>query len=280
MTRKTSAIALFSLMLLLGGCASNNEATLTQSNSQQSLPQNVSATATITKSGLATQKVINKQVVGYGFHKGFVIPAKIGNFFGFSYNATQTIALTPDSTGGEILTRLPVVVEVTHPSINGSTSSQWNDTLYFGRPNYAMWQFESEKELVNGEWNIAVKLNGEIIAERSFFVQIPQRLPAKVSKVCEVEIELFPKALQDVHSSCCADNDSKACYKFAWLGLELINDKNGSLLYYAKSCESGYISGCRSAAKLATSQEQKLDFYNKGCELKDFESCINAELEF
>ena len=279
---KTSVLGLLSLSFLLGGCATTKEE---QNNQQTNVEQTseskvkVGATAKINKSGLATPAFKNKQLVGYNFQKGFAVPAEIGNFFGFSYTATQSVSMTPDATEGKVYKSLPVIVEVTHPEINGSTQSSWNDTLYFGRDNFAMWQFESEAELANGKWTVAVKLNDEIIAEKNFFVQVPPKMPAKVTQVCDAQVELFPKPLQDAHTACCENNDAQACYNFAWRGLERIRDKVGAQLYYAKSCDLGDVSGCRTAAKLADTKEQKIEFFKKGCDLDDFESCVDAKLE-
>ncbi|MEF1340002.1 DUF3859 domain-containing protein, partial [Vibrio rotiferianus] len=126
---KASVLGLISLSILLGGCATTKEE---QNNQQTNVEQTseskvkVGATAKINKSGLATPAFKNKQLVGYNFQKGFAVPAEIGNFFGFSYTATQSVAMTPDATEGKVYKSLPVIVEVTHPEINGSTQSSWN----------------------------------------------------------------------------------------------------------------------------------------------------------
>ncbi|NVD06299.1 DUF3859 domain-containing protein [Vibrio sp. JPW-9-11-11] len=276
---KTSVLGLLSLSILLGGCASkNNEQTSVEQQSDAKVE--VGATATVKESGLATPAFKNKQLVGYNFQKGFAVPAKIGNFFGLSYTATQSLKMTSDATDAKVYKSLPVVIEVTHPEINGSTNSRWNDTLYFGRDNFAMWQFESDAELVSGKWTVAVKLNDQVIAEQNFFVQVPPKMPAKVAQVCKAQVELFPQPLQEAHTACCESNDAQACYNFAWRGLERVRDKEGALLYYAKSCDLGDVSGCRTAAKFAKTEDQKLEFFNKGCDLKDFESCIDADRQF
>ncbi len=174
-----------------------------------------------------------------------------------------------------------MIVEVNHPEINGSTFSSWNDTLYFGRDNYAMWQFESSEELTAGEWVISVKLGNEIIAKKSFFVQIPPKMPGKVTELCEVDdLDLFPQPVQEAHKSCCEDINANACYDFAWRGLERIKDKEGALLYYSESCELGYTSGCRAAAKISENKELQLYFYDLGCDLNDIDSCIEVGRDF
>ncbi len=273
-----SAITMVTFALILGGCATSSSTTNTNSADKEPATS-VSATTEIKQSGAATPTYKDKQLVGYNFQKGFAVPAKIGNFFGFSYSATQHLTMTNGVTKAKVYKTLPVVIQVNHPEINGSTSSQWNDTLYFGRDNYAMWQFESDAELVTGKWTIAVKLNGEKIAEKNFFVQVPPKMPAKITQVCHAQIELFPKQLQQAHSQCCDGGDGAACYTFAWRGLEYIKDTKGAQLYYAKGCELGDISSCRTAAKMTTDEQQKLDFFNKACDLEDIESCIDAGRE-
>ncbi len=272
---KISAITMLTLSIVLSGCAASSS-TITADNEHNAPTANVSATTKIKQSGAATPAYKNKLLVGYNFQKGFAVPAKIGNFFGFSFSATQHLTMTNGVTTSEVYKTLPIVIEVNHPEINGSISSHWNDTLYFGRDNYAMWQFESDAELVTGKWTIAVKLNGETIAEKNFFVQVPPKMPAKITQVCHAQIELFPKQLQQAHSQCCDGGDGTACYTFAWRGLERIKDTKGAQLYYAKGCELGDISSCRTAAKMTTDEQEKLEFFNKACDLKDIESCIDA----
>lgn len=167
---KMSVIGLLSILTLLGGCTSTFE---TQSTQEQQTKTNAAATALINQFGQATPIVNNNQVVGYSFQDDSdTVTAKIGQFFGFRYKATQTIKLSAGSTQATVESSLPVVIEVTHPTINGSTSSSWNDTLYFGRQNYVMWQFESNQELVAGKWTVAVKLNNQTIAEKDFSVDV------------------------------------------------------------------------------------------------------------
>ncbi len=88
---KTSIIGFFSLLILLGGCSASNNI---QEN-QTAVPNSANATATIKNSGLAVPKFKNNLLVGYDFEQGFAVPAKIGNFFGFSFTTTKSINLAP-----------------------------------------------------------------------------------------------------------------------------------------------------------------------------------------
>ncbi|KAF7764448.1 hypothetical protein PCIT_b0452 [Pseudoalteromonas citrea] len=283
----TLTFTLISLIVLLNGCATpptiSSDA---QTNEKPALVQKTLdikvAKTKAKKSGLGVPQYKNGQLVGYQFQRSFAIPAQIGNFFGFSYVTNQVLAINnaDKAATGEIVKKVPVIVTVTHPEIitNGqaSTQSAWQDTLYFGRDNFAMWNFESNNELVSGKWTIEVKHQDTVVATKNFFVQVPPPMPAKVTTVCQVESEKFPKALQKSNQKCCAENDAQACYNFAWRGLERIKDKHGAALYYAKSCELGDISGCRLAAKLASNEQTRNDFYHKGCDLKDMDSCIEV----
>jgi hypothetical protein len=284
----TLTFTLFSLIALLNGCATpppvseDTQTSVNQAEVTKKIEVQVAQTKA-KKSGLGKPQYQNGQLVGYQFQRTFGIPAQIGNFFGFSYQTNQVLAMsnTDKSATGEIVSKVPVTVTVTHPEIitNGkaSTESSWQDTLYFGRDNFAMWKFESKNELVSGKWTIEVKHQDTIVATKNFFVQVPPPMPAKITTVCEVEIDKFPKALQTLNQKCCSNNDAQACYNFAWRGLERIKDKHGAALYYAKSCELGDVSGCRFAAKLASDEKTRDEFYNKGCDLKDIDSCLEVD---
>ncbi|GEK11687.1 DUF3859 domain-containing protein [Pseudoalteromonas peptidolytica] len=278
MKKTIISLLLATLPIFISGCktASNTESTEVVKNTIEL------GSAEIKKSGHAQPLFQNNQLVGYEFKKGFAVPAELGNFFGFSYQVNQLINSTTDNPNstGYVATKVPVTVTVVHPEImiNGKpeTTSSWEDTLYFGRDNFAMWKFENANELVNGKWTISVAYQQKEIATKNFFVRVPPKMPKKVTQVCQVEIDKFPRALQQANTACCTNNDAQACYNFAWRGLERIRDKKGAALYYAKSCELGDISGCRQAAKMATTPEKRDAFYHKGCDLKDMDSCIEV----
>lgn len=270
------------LLLSLGACSTYDAAHTPAAETKVKTAPQVALTAEqistkINKSGLATVKSLNAQTVGYDFKRSFMVPAQIGNYFGFSYTANQLANATEtDNT----ISTLPVTIKVQHPEmlVNGKkvTESSWKDTLHFGRDNFVMWKFESQAELLNGEWSMSVLLQDKAIADKRFFVRVPPPMPAKVTEVCVAEVEKFPPPLQKQHTACCSNGDAEACYTFAYRGLEYIKDKHGAQLYYAKSCELGNISGCRLAAKLATGEPQKNVYLNKACDLKDTMSCIDV----
>jgi len=285
------ARTLFKAMLVSAALATLAGCTTTQtkpapatSKAAQSAKMNISAE--IEKSGLATPIKNQGSVVGYNFKRSFMVPASIGNYFGFSYRAKQTLTATTDGSSnkvsGEIKRQLPVTVRVTHPEMkqaNGSTTteSSWNDTLYFGRPNFAMWQFESENERVSGRWTISIEHNGEVLIEKNFMVQKPAPRPAKVTEVCTAEMNAFPPPLVQAHEACCSANgDAQACYTFAYRGMERLRDKVGASLYYQRGCELSDISSCRMAGRMATSEDDKQTWYSKGCDLKDLDSCLEV----
>ncbi len=240
-------------------------------------------TVEIEKSGLATPSTNQGTVTGYDFKRGFMIPAEIGNYFGFRYQAKQVLAVTAGTTKvtGEIKASLPVTVRAIHPEMlqaNGQTTteSSWQDTLYFGRPNYSMWQFESENERVDGQWTIRLEYQGNVIAEKNFLVRKPVPKPAKVTEVCTAAVAMFPQPLAEAHEACCSNGNAQACYNFAYRGMERLRDKVGAALYYQRGCELGDISSCRMAGRMAKAEEDKQTWYNKGCDLKDLDSCLEV----
>lgn len=279
---------LIALIVLLSACTTStfdsNLQTEKSANIKKPLIVDINlAPAKIKKSGLGVPKYMDNQLVGYKFKRGFAVPAQIGNYFGFSYSVNQAIDITITNTDmtGNIVKQVPITVTVTHPEIitNGkaTTVSSWQDTLYFGRDNFAMWNFESKNELVNGKWNITVEYNNTKVAEKNFFVQVPPPVPEKVTQVCKIETEKFPPFLQQANKECCVDNSAQACYNFAWRGLERLKDKHGAGLYYAKGCALGDISSCRLAAKMAKTEQERNKFHHKGCDLNDFDSCIEVD---
>lgn len=266
---------------LVTACSSLNTAkneTKSEATPAKAVAAEMKIGATLIKSGLATPKKNNNQLVGYSFKKNVIIPAELGSFFGLSYRASQTLEATANTkkVTSTIKRSLPVIVEVTHPEINGQTISRWNDTLYFGRDNFAMWQFESEAELVAGRWGFKVIYKDEALVEKNFLVVVPSKRPAKVTEVCSVEIEKFPKTLQDANAECCNRDDAEACYTFAWRGMEHLKDTLGSYLYYKRACDLGSVSGCRMAVKFTQDEKTIEALHNKACDLDYMISCIEV----
>jgi len=272
--KNNSVLKIASSLVLLLSLAACSNSKITETESKMSLTAEL-ITAEITQSGLAQPIINGGQAVGYKYKRTLAVPAQKGHYFGFEYSVKPI-----DEVAGKQQRHLPVTIQVTHPEmlVNGkkTTVTSWQDMMYFGRSNYTMWQFESDAELLNGQWNISVLLQNEVVVEKSFFVMVPPPRPAKVTEVCVAEVDKFPKPLQDAHTACCSNNDSDACYTFAWRGLEPLRDKSGALLYFAKSCEMGNISGCSTAAKITTSENQKTVYLNKACDLKDIMSCIDV----
>lgn len=259
---------------LLSGCASND------SDSSQSENTKATEYVDIKESGVVTPKYNGNIVVGYEYTTPFAIPAALKSGFGFSYEATKALYLKV-SESGDVAT-LPVKVTVTHPPMkqaNGSesTSSSWNDTLYFNRINYTTWLFESKAELVPGNWEISLSYRGEVLAKKAYLVVIPRPTLTKLTSVCSADESLYPAPLASAHNACCNNDDADACYNFAWRGVERQKDTVGAVLYYGRSCDLGSASGCRTAGNLAESDEGKAEWFNKGCDLKDLDSCLEVD---
>lgn len=272
-------------LTILAGCNTIQPNTTTAVTPADAINQ-TDVTAKIEKSGLATPSTNQGVVTGYEFKRGFMIPAEIGNYFGFRYQAKQSLSITATAgTGkitGEVKTSLPVTVRVSHPEMvqaNGQTTteSSWKDTLYFGRPNYSMWQFESESERVDGQWTIRLEYRGKVIAEKNFLVRKPAPEPARVTEVCTAAVAMFPRPLAEAHEACCSNGNAQACYNFAYRGMERLRDKVGAALYYQRGCELGDISSCRMAGRMAQNEADKQTWYNKGCDLKDMDSCLEVD---
>lgn len=280
--RIAGAIAITSLITACSSLNTTKNETTPEAKPVKAVSAEMKVGATLVESGLATPKKHNNQLVGYEFKKGFAVPAELGNFFGLSYRASQTLQATANAkkVTSTIKRSLPVTVEVTHPEINGQTTSRWNDTLYFGRDNFAMWQFESDAERVGGKWTVKVLYKGEALVEKNFLVIVPAKKPAKVTKACSVEIDKFPKVLQDANAACCNSNEAEACYTFAWRGMEYLKDTLGAHLYYKRACQLGSVSGCLTAVKFTKDEKTTEQLYNKACDLKDAASCIEVGRTF
>ncbi|WP_070962560.1 hypothetical protein [Vibrio sonorensis] len=97
------------------------------------------------------------------------------------------------------------------------------------------------------------------------------------TQVCTLNADsLSGKALTN-YTQCCDDNNGEACYLRAWTDLEMRGKDQVAALYYKHSCEIGYASGCRTAGQLASDQDEKDAWYNKGCDLKDLDSCLEVD---
>ena len=283
-----SKSAILSIVLTaITACSSTTEPTEAKTTAQAEpvTPVKVATevTAKIDKSGLALPIKNQGTVVGYKYKRSFMIPAAKGNFFGFSYNANQALAVTANGTDtqvqSEVKSSLPVTIKVTHPEMkqgNGAvtTESSWRDTLYFGRPNHTIWQFESDNELVSGKWVMSVNYEGKSLVEKSFLVKKLPPMPKKLTQVCSADESLYPPQLAKAHQDCCNNNDAQACYNFAWRGVERLKDIKGAVLYYGKGCDLGDASSCRTAGQKAEDEEQKKMWFGKGCKLKDLDSCL------
>lgn len=273
------------LTLIISACSSTPE----HSNSKDTKLEPVSETqltplsisAGIDKSGRAEPIVNGGSVVGYKYKRAFMIPAMQGNFFGYSYTATQKLELDANgkSAKSEVKSSVPVTVKVTHPEMkqtNGqvTTESSWRDTLYFGRPNHTVWQFESKNELVDGKWTMSVVYDGEILVEKNFLIKTLPPMPKKLTQVCSADESLYPKPLVKAHQACCTNNDAQACFTFAWQGVERLRDNVGAVLYYGRGCELGDASSCRAAGQKSSDKEEQQKWFESGCKLKDFDSCL------
>lgn len=276
------SILLTSLLIAVSACSSMPAKQQAQAEPAPSVKQvPVTITAKIDKSGVAEPIRNHGNVVGYKYKRSFLIPAAKGNFFGFSYKANQQLQLTTadNKVTSEVLSHVPVTVKVIHPAItqaNGSvtTESSWQDTLYFGRPNHSIWQFEAENELVEGKWSISVIHQDKTLIEKNFLVKKVRPRPKKVTQVCTADESQFPPPLAKDHQACCQKDDVQACYNFAWRALERLNDMKGAVLYYGRGCELGDASSCRTAGKIAKDETEQKKWFEKGCELKDLDSCL------
>lgn len=278
----TKSILVSLALLTITACSSTNEQTKTTEKSAaqvKSVP--ISISGDIDKSGRAEPIKNGGMVVGYKYKRAFMIPAMTGNYFGFSYTAKQSLTLNAEDkmAKSDVKSSVPVTVKVTHPEMkqaNGqvSTESSWQDTLYFGRPNHTIWQFESKNELLDGKWTMTVIYEGKTIVEKNFLVKTPPPMPKKLTQVCSADESLYPAPLAKAHQACCTQNEAQACFTFAWKGVELLRDNVGAVLYYGRGCELGDASSCRAAGQKSSDDKAKHNWFEKGCKLKDFDSCL------
>jgi len=243
--------------------------------------------ATLAEKGVAKAYSHDGAITGYDFKPSFIIPAVKGNSFGYSYNAAVGIEVIETVGSNKHITStvpksMPVTVVVTHPQIEGIdgqgfTESSWNDRLYMARPNYVIWNFEADAELVSGKWTVAVFDGDRELISQNFLVRKMLPKPGKITELCSIDEGLYPPHLAKSHTLCCSEGDAKACYDFAWNGVERLGDKVGAVLYYGQACELGDISGCRMAGRIAKDEEVKSKWYNKGCDLSDLDSCLEVD---
>ena len=92
------------------------------------------------------------------------INAKIGKRFGINI-------LISGGKFGEIAN---LITRVTHPAFrDGQTVDQWDSPLNYGITRFTGWLFESEKELVSGEWTFEIlDRTGKVLAKKIFHVKI------------------------------------------------------------------------------------------------------------
>lgn len=279
---KSSLVSI--LLLAISACSSTNQVETTATKPEpvaKAEPVAMAITANIDKSGRAEPIKNGDMVVGYQYKRAFMIPAMKGNFFGYSYTATQKLELDAENkmAKSEVKSSVPVTVKVTHPEMklgNGqvTTESSWQDTLYFGRPNHTIWQFESNNELVDGKWTMSVVHDGKTLVEKNFLVKTLPPMPKKLTQVCSADESLYPAPLAKAHQACCSQNDAQACYNFAWKGVERLRDNVGAVLYYGRGCELGDASSCRAAGQKTSDETEQHKWFEKGCKLKDFDSCL------
>ena len=281
-TRLPKVVLTSILLLAISACSSTSKQSApakTETAKVETVP--VMVTAKIDKSGRAEPIKNGGMVVGYKYKKAFMIPAMKGNFFGYSYTAEQKLELDANTktAKSEVKSSLPVTIKVTHPEMklaNGevTTESSWKDTLYFGRPNHTIWQFESKNELLDGKWTMSVVYQDKTLVEKNFLVKTLPPMPKKLTQVCSADESLYPAPLAKAHQACCTQDDAQACYNFAWRGVERLRDNVGAVLYYGRGCELGDASSCRAAGQKSSDKEQQHKWFEKGCKLKDFDSCL------
>ncbi|NAX22741.1 hypothetical protein [Vibrio sp. V39_P1S14PM300] len=108
-----------------------------------------------------------------------------------------------------------------------------------------------------------------LFSSTAAFAQQPQACSADTSA-------MSPSAKQN-YTQCCESDNGEACYMHAWRDLEARGKKDQASLYYQRSCDAGYASGCRTAGQTAQVQEEKDAWFNKGCDLKDLDSCLEVD---
>lgn len=262
-----------------------NEPASTEDTTESSIEHSVGINASIDAKGLATPRKMNGMIVGYDITPSFPIAPKLGSGFGYTYTASVAVnMIKKDKASAKILVdmprKVPVTIVVKHPEITSTdgavtTESSWQDTLYFGRPNYVIWNFESESELVSGKWTVSVLEKGTQIVSENFLVMNAPTKPAKITQVCAIDETKYPQHLISQYQECCMHDDASACYQFAWKGVERFKDTAGAILYYGRACELGDISGCRRAGQMSE-DDNEAKWFNKGCDLRDFDSCIEV----
>lgn len=250
---------------------------------ESSIEHSVGINASIDAKGLATPRTMNGMILGYDITPSFPIAPKLGSGFGFTYTASVAVNMIKnDNASAKILVdvprKVPVTIIVKHPEITSTdgtvtTESSWNDTLYFGRPNYVIWNFETESELVSGKWTVSVVEKGTELVSQSFLVMNAPTKPAKITQACTLDESKYPPHLISEYQQCCMNENASACYQFAWKGVERFKDTVGAILYYGRACELGDISGCRRAGQMSEG-DSEAKWFNKGCDLRDFDSCF------
>lgn len=124
---------------------------------------------TILKSGLIIQQ--GKQ---YNIEKGKLMRPTVGQYIGFRYEL-----ILPK---GDKVTKLPITVTMSHPSITDpktkqkTTTSSWLDTMYPHNQNLAMWYFGEEYEIQSGIWTLEIRFEDNLLASQSFTVANMEQL--------------------------------------------------------------------------------------------------------
>ncbi|WP_049791099.1 DUF3859 domain-containing protein [Shewanella violacea] len=274
-------------LLSLPACTNiPNESASTEDVTESSIEHSVGINAKIDAKGQATPIKNNGTLVGFDITPSFPIAPKLGSGFGYTYTASVAVNMIKKTKlAGKIQLdmprQLPVTVIVKHPAMKASdgtvtTESSWQDVVYFGRPNYVIWNFESESELVSGKWTLSVLEKGTEIVSQSFLVMNAPTKPAKITQVCALDEAKYPRHLVSQYQDCCMNDDASACYQFAWKAVERFKDTVGAILYYGRACEFGDLSGCRRAGQMSEG-DSEAKWYNKGCDLRDFDSCIEVD---
>ena len=95
------------------------------------------------------------------------IPARLGIRFGLRFRV--------DSRGGASILR--VRVRVLHPPLVGRdgvsrTVDEWDMDVNAGLPRYTGWAFDEPDELVAGRWTFQILLDGALLIEEPFDVEV------------------------------------------------------------------------------------------------------------
>ncbi|WP_169308238.1 DUF3859 domain-containing protein [Ferrimonas aestuarii] len=164
--------------------------------------------------------------------------------------------------------QLPIMVRVTHPELTAPSGqkfsqSQWQDNMYINDGNLAMWQFTEDWEMVSGRWQFEVIYKDKVVAKDAMLVQFAfDEEKAKAQVAAKVLEKVF-----SIDKVLCKNPEFRQC-----MDLSEGMDINGCMV-----AVGNHKANCRNRAATELSYEQAQDSEVLRGIMFDYLNCLIEE---